>query len=509
MADEPTDDSVLPQENGGERQTIADDVRTLHHLGYEQELLRGMGGFSNFAISFSVICILAGGITSFPQGFSAVGGAAAGLVWPLGCLMALCVALTMAQVASAFPTAGGVYHWASILGGRGLGWATAWFNLAGLVTVLAAINLGLYDFFLGAFDLDPGPNARLWLVVGVVGITASQALFNHKGIRITSLLTDFSGYVILAVATLLTVAMLVQAESFDFGRLTAFTNFSGEPGGGVLPANDSLPWLFMLALLLPAYTVTGFDASANTSEETVGASRTVPAGIVRSVLVSGVFGWMMLCAVVLAIPSLDAAAAQGGKAFPWTMKQVLPLGLAQGLLVGIVVAQYLCGLATLTSASRMMYAFARDGGTPCSGLVRSVSRASQAPYVAIWTVTVLSVLFMVLVPYATIAAICAMLLYVSYVLPTTAGFFAYGRTWTAMGPWSIGRWYKPLALVAALWCGLLVYIGMQPPNDLSLPIVGGLSGALAVAWFTLERKRFGGPPMAPYFAALRRGSVNE
>src|SRR3954463_11534264 len=128
-----------------------DDVRTLHRLGYAQELARVLGGFSNFALSLSIICILAGGLTSFHVGFCSVGGAAVGLGWPLACLFSLCVAAAMGQVASAFPTAGGLYHWAGILGRRGWGWGTAWFNLVGLVTVLAAINVGTWQFTTGAF----------------------------------------------------------------------------------------------------------------------------------------------------------------------------------------------------------------------------------------------------------------------------------------------------------------------------------------------------------------------
>src|SRR5689334_11491591 len=124
-----------------ESRAVADDLRTLHRLGYAQELYRCLGTFSNFAVSLSIICILAGGLTSFHLGFCSVGGAAIGLGWPLACLFSLAVAVTMGQVASAFPTAGGLYHWAAILGGRGWGWATGWFNLAGLVTVLAAINV--------------------------------------------------------------------------------------------------------------------------------------------------------------------------------------------------------------------------------------------------------------------------------------------------------------------------------------------------------------------------------
>src|SRR3954463_14678383 len=127
---------------------LNDDVETLRLMGYAQELLRRMSGFSNYAISLSIICILAGGITSFHMGFCSVGGAAIGLGWPLACLFSLAVAAAMGQLASAFPTAGGLYHWASILGGRGWGWATAWFNLFGLVVVLAGINVGTYRFLL-------------------------------------------------------------------------------------------------------------------------------------------------------------------------------------------------------------------------------------------------------------------------------------------------------------------------------------------------------------------------
>src|SRR5215471_3897620 len=118
-----------------------DDTDRLHALGYAQELSRRLDAFSNFAISLSIICILSGGVTSFHLGLCGVGGASIGLGWPLVCLFALAIAATMAQVASAFPTAGGLYHWAALLGGRGWGWATAWFNLLGLITVLAAINV--------------------------------------------------------------------------------------------------------------------------------------------------------------------------------------------------------------------------------------------------------------------------------------------------------------------------------------------------------------------------------
>lgn len=472
----------------------ADDVRTLHKLGYAQELARGLGGFSNFALSLSIICVLAGGLTSFHVGYCSVGGAAVGVGWPAMCLLSLCVAATMGQVASAFPTAGGLYHWAAILGGRGWGWATAWFNLAGLVAVLAAINVGTYRFAAGAFGFPADDPLTQLAAVGLV--TASQAGLNHLGIRVTRVLTDLSGWWILGVSAALTAALLAYAPSFDPARLVTFTNNSGLPADApVWPRAESVAWLFALGLLLPAYTITGFDASAHAAEETVGAAVNVPRGIVRSVLVSGVFGWVMLAAVVLAMPDPAAAAEAGEGAFFRTVFGVMPRPVALGLLGGAAVAQYLCGLATVTSASRMAFAFARDGGLPASGLVRRVSPRFRTPAVAIWLVSAAAVAFTAYSPvYSTIAAVCVILLYVSYVLPTAIGLAAHGRWWTEFGPWQLGRWYKPLAAVSVVGCVGLIVIGVQPPNELALTVVAGLAGVLAVGWFAVARRTFPGPP---------------
>src|SRR5204863_9899429 len=151
-------------------------------------------------------------------------------------------------------------------------------------------------------------------------------------IKLTTILTDISGWLILGVSALLTGVLLWKSPGLHLGRLVTFTNYSGLPPGknAVWPRTENLAWLFALGSLLPAYTITGFDASAHTSEETAGASTNVPRGIVRSVLVSGLFGWIMLIAIVLAIPDLDAAAAQGGDVFYWILRNVLarPVALA-------------------------------------------------------------------------------------------------------------------------------------------------------------------------------------
>ena len=481
----------------GSPHDISDDVKVLHGMGYAQELLRRMNGFSNFAISFSIICILSGGINSLGQAIGGVGGAAIGIGWPLVCLVSLVFALGMGQIASAYPTAGGLYHWGSILGGRALGWLTAWLNLLGLITVLGAINVGTFLFVVGAFGAQLGLEGTFWhQVIFLALLTGSQALLNHLGIRVTTLLTDLSGYLIFLVAIALTIAFLAYAPAIDISRLWTFTNYSGPAGGDVWPQHSSLLMVFLLGLLLPIYTITGFDASAHTSEETVRASYNVPRSMVRSVVLSAVFGYAMLVAFVLAIPSMDEAAAQGWNVFFWTSDAVLPAGLKLVLYIGIAISQYLCGLATVTSVSRMIFAFARDGGLPASASLRKVSPTFRTPVAAIWTGAILAVLFTVYTPvYTTVVSVTVIFLFISYGLPIALGAIAYGRTWTQMGPWTLGGAYRLVALLCVLSVILIFTIGVQPPNDKALWITVGFLVLTALVWFGLERRRFQGPPI--------------
>jgi amino acid transporter len=262
--------------------------------------------------------------------------------------------------------------------------------------------------------------------------------------------------------------------------------------------------LFAQGLLLPAYTITGFDASAHAAEETIRAAHNVPRGILRSVLVSGVAGWILLGVVVLAAPAVPEAAARGEGAFLGILTGVLPRPLWGGLVAAIVIAQYLCGLATLTSASRMAFAFARDGGLPWSQAVRWICPKRRTPPVAIWSVALASASFTLYTPvYATITVVCTIFLYLSYVIPCALGARAHGKSWTIMGPWDLGVWYRPLAIVSTLGCAALIVIGMQPPNQKSIWVVAGCGLVLAIAWFTLEHRRFPSLPRTRLDSTVR------
>jgi amino acid transporter len=480
-----------------DKQVLTEDAKTLHEMGYAQELSRNMGHFSNFAISFSIICILSGGINSLAQGTSGVGGAALGIGWLVGGGCALLFSLGMAQIASAYPTAGGLYHWSSILGGRLWGWLTAWFNLLGLITVLGAINVGTFTFFVGAFGptlgVAAGPISQLIFMIIITGL---HALFNHLGIKLTSKLTDLSGYLIFAGTIVLIAVLWIYAPTHDFSRLWTFTNYSGDAGGGVWPETASLFMVFMLGLLLPIYTLTGYDASAHTSEETVSAAKNVPTAIIHSVFWATLFAWLLSCAFVLAIPNMDEAAAQGWNVFFWVMDQTVPAPLKIALYIIIFIAQFLCGLATVTSVSRMIFAFARDNGLPFSSTLKKVSPKFRTPVAAIWTGAALAVAFTAYAGvYSTVVSVTSIALYLSYAMPIAAGLFAYGKTWTKMGPWDMGPAFRIVAVLCIIISLGIFYVGVQPPNQLALTVLLAIFVLTAIVWVLVENKRFKGPPI--------------
>lgn len=503
---------------------IEDDVKQLHSMGYAQELSRRMGGFQNFAISFSIICILAGGITAFPFAFSAAGGASIGIGWPLACLFALVVAISLAQIVSAYPTAGGIYHWSSILGGKGWGWAAAWFNLAGLLFVVSSVNFGVFllfrDLVLGGvfgMDITPWVSAEMldqgwWIqTLFIAGITAVQALINHYGIRATTILTDFSGYLIFIGSVVLTLALIIWSPAeIDLGRLFTFSNFTGPAGGDVVPLQAGIFVAFMLGLLQGVYTITGFDASGHTSEETRNAAAAAPKGMIHSVLWSALFGYVMVCSFVLAMPSVEEGAATGWGSFNYVMASSgMPKILLDILYIVIVVANFLCALAGLTSCSRMIFAFARDGGLPFSNALKSVSPTHRTPAVAIWVGAILSV---VAVLYGNVFIVlatgCAVFLYISYVMTCAAGLMSeINGKWTKKGPFNLGGLSKVIALLAIIGCLILIYVGVQPPNEKVGWLVLAMAAVGLVLWFTFERSRFQGPPLTAEDVAKRQARI--
>ncbi len=449
----------------------------LGRFGYTQELLRAMGTYSSFALSFSVISILTGCVTLFSHGLAYGGPLGMALGWPIVSAGTLLVAVAMGGLAGAFPTAGALYHWSHLLGGKGVGWVTAWLNLVGQVAVTAGVDFGCAKFAGALLGLPIGPVFAI--------IIASHALINHAGVRWVGRLNDFSATVHIAGVFLLAGALLL------FGRAQPVAFLASTQNTHV----GFYPWFFCVALLQPLWTFTGFDASAHAAEETKDAARRAPIAIVSAVLVSALFGYILLCALLLAIPNGALATLANDDTAPIAIVQAaLGAGAGRAAFALVVAAMWFCGLSSITSNSRMIFAFARDGGLP-RGLAK-VSARFATPAAAIWLAAVAASLLVggslavSETAYVTVTSLSTAALYASYALPIGCGALALQR----------GAWKKPnakraafIALLACLWLCAAIVLCVLPPNGLVGLTLLVLVLGLALGYIFYARKRFTGP----------------
>src|SRR5215510_3131818 len=386
------------------------DEQELRALGYAQELFRSIGGFSNFAISFSIISILTGAVTLYGHGLTMGGPAEMAFGWPLVAVFTLTVALSMGELASAMPTSGGMYHWSYRLGGKPWGWFTAWLNLIGQVTTLAAIDFGCATFVTPLIGLDAKP---INILIVYAAILLSHGLINHYGIRLVAWLNDFSVTVHIIGVVLIVGALLAfapkQPAAFFFERFTS--NSQGWPYW----------WAFIIGLLQAQWTFTGYDASAAVSEETVDPRRRAPWGMVMAVVVSSLVGYLLLFALTWAIKDIPAVLNAKDPSDNHIPEVITILQTALGAKAGALfsalaaMAMWFCGLSAVTWCSRVVYAFARDKGLPASGLWRRVSPKHQTPAAAIWLSVAVAWLAAVSSgAYQTVTAISVIGLYISY-----------------------------------------------------------------------------------------------
>ena len=343
-----------------------EDERTLHKLGYAQVLYREMGGFSNFAISFTIISILAGCLTSYFIAFDNGGPIAVTWGWLIVGGFVVLVALAMGEVASSMPTAGAIYYWSSKLGSPAWGWFSGWFNLIGQIGVTAAIDYGAAIFWTSLMSLwfpSVGTDKHT-LFLTFSAIMAAHLLLNLNGVRLLAALNSISAWwhmvgVLVIVFVLAIVPDHHQSVGFVFGKTLNASGFSGH--------NFSSPvfwFVFGIGLLMAQYTYTGYDASAHMSEETRKASRAAALGVVMSVVMSVIFGFILLVAVTFAVPDTKGTIGAGGFAVTYIWQTSMSTHWAEFLLLIACVAQFFCGAASVTAASRMMFAFSRDGAVP-------------------------------------------------------------------------------------------------------------------------------------------------
>jgi amino acid transporter len=515
-------------------EVIRQDVKDLHRLGYAQELFRSMGGFSNFAISFSIISILTGAVILYDYGLAWAGKAAVSLGWPLVTAFVLCIAASMSEIASAYPTAGGLYYWASKMKNKSWGWWTAWFNLLGQFAIVAGIDYAAAGFinativdrlFGGTFntyELIPHLLNGQLITMGVLLLV--QLAMNIAGINLVALLNQVSVWwhiVIVAIVVVL-VGLLGKADTsgldlFKIAPLDTAGSWNNDLGFVNLQYGPAIGYpvvlAFFFSLLQANWTYTGYDASAHVAEETIGARISSAWGVFLSVAVSAVAGYLFLMALSLHTPdlsalfpkSLDDASTYsqyyfgGGVAVISILIYNLGDFVGNLLSAGIAIAMAFCGLSSVAAAGRMMFAFARDDGLPASSWLKKVSHRYRTPANALTAIAVVSWLFTVAAFFVgtgtaviIVTAISTIFLYAAYGIVVFLG--ATTTDWLKERVWSLGRWSKPIAWIAVFWVVVLMVLFSFPTSgNISWPFMLGAVVLLLVYYFGYARSRFQGP----------------
>lgn len=483
---------------------MSSDEARLAELGYQQELHRRLSGFSNFAVSFSIISILAGAITSYGIAMTAGGPLALTLGWLFVGVMVTFVALAMAEVCSAYPTAGALYWWAAALARRNKAawaWFVGWFNFLGEVAVTAAIDFGAAittAAFLGlTFDLEvtAGRTFLIFLVIIVV-----HGLLNTFGVNLVRLLSDVSAWWHLVGVLVIVVALAVVPDQHK-PIAEVFTEVRNETGFTFAGAGA---YAVLIGLLMAQYTYTGYDASAHVAEETHDAARAAPRGIVMSVVVSVLAGFVLLVAITWSIQDYEAERTTAlGLPPAQIFIDAAGRDLGTFLLFICMVAQWFCGMASVTANSRMAYAFARDGALPGSRLWKQVNPRTGTPTNSIWLCVAISTLLVLpslwnTTAYLAATSIAVIGLYIAYVGPVLlrrlSGEFR-------PGPWHLGRWSAVVGWLAIGWvvviCVLFVLPAAGPITaanfNYTIVAVAVVLGGATIWWFASARRWFTGP----------------
>ena len=430
---------------------IEQDIKDLHRLGYAQELYRSIGGFSNFAITFSVISVLSGLMTLYGYGLNLVGPFT---IWTWGVVgfFQLLLALALGEISSIYPLAGGVYKWTRRLSNPHVGWFCGYFSLLGWLACTAGIEFGLGVFLASYLGFDPS-NIRivLWITIIIVFL---HSLINIFGIRIVAWFNDLSVNIhIIGVAVLAGLLLIFGQRNslssvFDTGNLP--------PGTMILN--------FTQALLMSAWTLTAFDAAANVSEESINPSKVVPWGMVFAVLASLLLGSLLLLSLNLALPDLNETLNSGTPAALYVIRSALGPTIYKFVTAIILLAQFTAGLSSQTVLVRILYSFSRDGGIPLSQAWKYVSPKYDTPVYSVFLATgatVLLILFAAFLP--AITSLSTVGIYFSYAITLGAAILNRQKIRTQRGPFHLGRFGTVVQTVSLVWALFITAIMVVPP----------------------------------------------
>jgi amino acid transporter len=480
--------------------SLSDDEEQLHRMGYPRVLLRTMSRFDNFAISFTIISVLTGCMTMLGYGLNTGGPAEILWGWLLVGGMTTLVGLAMAELASKYPTTGALYYWSAKLAKRNSArwsWYTGWLNVIGQVGGTAGIDYGLAVFVQALiatewnYTASPGKTFVIYAVV-----LAAHGLLNSFAVNVVAALNRISVYwhvigVCVIVGCLL--GLPAQHQSVGYVLTTTFNN----------TGFTRFWYVAAIGLLVGGYTFCGFDASAHVSEETVGAARSAPLGIIRSIVVSWIVGFVLLAGFLLA---LHHYSAEAGATVPplQIMLDALGANTAKLLMIVIIVAQFFCGMSSVTANSRLIFALSRDEVLPGSRIWFKTTKATKTPIGAVWLATAVALVLALpslksSVAFYAITSVNVIGLFTAYAIPIFLRL-RVGRDFIP-GPFSLGRYSAVVGRIALGWIVFETVLFVSPEaapvtwHDLNYAGFA-VAAVLVIAtlwWLVTARRSFAGP----------------
>ncbi|MBI1784209.1 amino acid permease [Candidatus Sumerlaeota bacterium] len=463
------------------------DAAELQKFGYVQELKRTMGGFSSFAIAFSLISITTGISAGLSQGLRQAGPA---VVWSW-CIVVVgqtLVALVLAELSTRFPISGYGYQWTSRLMNPHYGYFVGWLLLLQFLTGFPGVCKAVAE------NAAPYAEAILGGALGheilvralTIAVISLIALTHIFGIKIASLINDAGVVTELAGAATITVALIFM---YGFGREDGYailfnrTNFETQSPAGISA--------FALSMIMGAWCLTGFEAAADMAEETLHPRKTVPRAILVSLLSSGIGGFFMLAGLMFGIENLSAVQASDNPIMA-ILQAKFGAQLTNGAVLVFSISIFACGVASLAGTTRLIFSLARDNMLPYSSVLREVHPEHKTPTRAIISVWVIaSALVAALPKLDVITSISAVAGYLGYGAIILASLFTRHRTDGITGGFELGPCRRPIGWSALVWTILLVGALTIPSLD------GGHLPALA----TLGAILLG---VGLYFAVIRR-----
>ncbi|KAI0632871.1 APC amino acid permease [Trametes polyzona] len=472
------------------------DEELLASLGYKQEFQRAFTGLETFGIAFSIIGLLPSIasvlVYSIPDG----GPSAMVWGWLVASIFILFVGMSMAELASAAPTSGGLYFWTHSLSSPRwrnlLAWIVGYANTVGSIASVASIDWGCAVQITAAASIGSGQtytatNAQTFGVYLAVVLT--HAVICCLGTQLLARLQTV--YVVLNILLCLAVIIALPAATPKEFRNTAsyalgnFTNTSGWPNG----------FAFILSFLAPLWTICSFDSSVHISEEASNAATAVPWAIVYAIGIAGVLGWAINMALAFCMGTdldniMDSPVGQ-------PMAQIFFNSFGQkgtlALWSIVVLVQYMMGSSMVLAASRQSFAFSRDGALPFSKWLYRMNSFTKTPVNTVWFVAVFSIL-LGLLAFAGDSAINAIFamsivaLYVAYAIPIAARFL--GDNDFVPGPFNLGMFSKPVGFIAVMWMLFMGIVFLFPTSpgptvadmNYTIVVLGGVL-LLSLIWY--------------------------